>query len=55
MNFENATLVDHTFQEKVHLLADEWPNATLRIEGLQLMHSASEHPQATRRRIAQEA
>jgi MFS superfamily sulfate permease-like transporter len=55
MNFENATLVDHTFQEKVHLLADEWPNAKLRIEGLQLMHSASEHPQATRRRIAQEA
>ena len=49
MDFEGATLVDHTFQEKVHLIADEWPNATLHIEGLERHRSVSQHPHATRR------
>ncbi|MCA9576919.1 MAG: SulP family inorganic anion transporter, partial [Myxococcales bacterium] len=55
MDFEHATLVDHTFLEKVHLLADEWPSATLRFEGLQRLRPVSEHPQATRRRVMQGA
>ena len=55
MDFEGATLVDHTFQEKVQLLADEWPDAKLRFVGLDRMRTNSEHPQATRRRGAAES
>ena len=50
VDFEGATLVDHTFQEKMHLLADEWENAKLKIVGLDKLRPLSEHPQATRRR-----
>ena len=52
MDFEGATLVDHTFQHKVQLLADEWPDARLRFVGLEGMRTTSDHPQATRRRVS---
>jgi MFS superfamily sulfate permease-like transporter len=48
INFSEATLVDHTFQEKVKLMGDELPNATLKIVGLEQLKAISEHPLATR-------
>jgi len=44
-----ATLLDHTFLEKVHLAANEWDHAELHIVGLETLNAASEHPYATRR------
>ena len=45
-----ATLVDHTFLEKVYLVANEWPKAKLTVLGLDSLKAASDHPYACRRR-----
>ena len=48
LDLSAATLVDHTFLEKVELAANEWPHAALRIVGLDGLKAASDHPQAAR-------
>lgn len=45
-------LVDHTFLARLQAMSDEWVNAELEILGLDGMRAASEHPNATRRRVA---
>ncbi len=52
LDLSGATLVDHTFLEKIHLAADEWPNAQLTVVGLDRLKAASDHPLATRVRSA---
>ncbi|TNE84547.1 MAG: SulP family inorganic anion transporter [Deltaproteobacteria bacterium] len=52
LDVSDATIVDHTFLEKVHLAADEWPHAKLEVVGLDALQPASDHPYATRRRVA---
>ncbi len=50
VDVSNATLLDHTFLEKVHMAAQEWPNAKLSLVGLDQFDAAGEHPHACRRR-----
>ncbi len=52
LDLRRATLVDHTFLEKVHLLANEWPDTELEVLGLDQLEAASEHPYACRVRKA---
>jgi len=47
-----APVVDHTVQEKLKLMADEWPGATLQIVGLDGHTASSSHDSAFRRRSA---
>ena len=43
-----ATMVSHTFLERLDGIADEWPNAKLELVGLERLRSASKHPHASR-------
>ncbi|MCB9674382.1 MAG: SulP family inorganic anion transporter [Alphaproteobacteria bacterium] len=52
IDLRQATLVDHTFLEKVHLASNEWAHARLELVGLDAFEAASEHPYACRRRRA---
>ena len=52
VDLSGAPLVDHTFQEKLHRMADEWPHARLRLVGMDRLQPASAHPFAVRRRAA---
>ena len=52
VDLRHASLVDHTFIKNLDTMADEWPNAELEYLGLDEMHSNSEHPLCSRRRVA---
>lgn len=47
-----ATLLDHTFLEKMHLAANEFDQAEFHIVGLDKLRASSPHPFATRRGAA---
>lgn len=49
LNFEGASLVDHTTLKMIFDRADELENTTLELVGLDAMNSSSKHPQSTRR------
>lgn len=48
IDFTGAQLVDHTVQERLHRIADEWPDRRLVIRGLETHHAASDHCFAAR-------
>ena len=48
VDYGASPLVDHTFQEKLALVAEEWEDASLRVVGLDALRPRSEHPFATR-------
>lgn len=50
LDISDATLVDHTFMEKVHLAAEEWKHAKLTVVGIDALDAASNHPFASRRK-----
>lgn len=50
VDFSGAAVVDHTVQEKLHLMADEWPSARLELLGLDSLAATSDHEFAFRRR-----
>ncbi len=50
LDVRKATLLDHTFLDKVHVAAQEWPNAELKIVGLEDLEASGDHPHACRRR-----
>lgn len=50
IDLREVRLVDHTFLERLHGMAGEWPNTTLELVGLDELHPASRHPRAARRR-----
>ncbi len=52
LDLHDATIVDHTFLEKVHTAAKEFPRAKLQVIGLDALTPASEHPLASRRKVA---
>ncbi len=52
LDVSDATLVDHTFLEKVYLAAQEWESAELIVVGMDSLQAASPHPYACRRRGA---
>jgi MFS superfamily sulfate permease-like transporter len=52
INLENAILVDHTFIKNLKAMGDEWPHTQLEFWGLEDMVPTSEHPLASRRRVA---
>jgi len=52
VDLSEATLVDHTVQERLEGVADEWEDATLELVGLEHLASESDHPRALRWRQA---
>jgi len=48
IDVRDVRLVDHTFLERLHVMSEEWPTATLKIVGLDELRAASEHPRAAR-------
>jgi MFS superfamily sulfate permease-like transporter len=48
VDFTEARLVDHTVQERLHRIADEWPDRRLVIRGLETHEAASDHCFAAR-------
>ncbi|MFV8751905.1 SulP family inorganic anion transporter [Nannocystaceae bacterium ST9] len=44
----SATMVSHTFLERLDGIADEWPHAKLELVGLEQLRAASQHPHANR-------
>jgi MFS superfamily sulfate permease-like transporter len=48
IDFTRAQLVDHTVQERLHRIADEWPDRQLVIRGLDEHRAASQHCFAAR-------
>lgn len=48
IDFGGAQLVDHTVQERLRRIADEWPNRTLAMRGLEAHQAASTHSCAAR-------
>jgi MFS superfamily sulfate permease-like transporter len=48
VDVHDVRLVDHTFLERLHVMSEEWPNATLNVVGLHTFRAASEHPRASR-------
>ncbi|MDF1665060.1 MAG: SulP family inorganic anion transporter [Planctomycetota bacterium] len=52
LNFEKATLIDHTALSKIKSSAEEWPNAKLELIGLEGFQASSDHPEAARVAIA---
>ncbi|MCA9544487.1 MAG: SulP family inorganic anion transporter [Myxococcales bacterium] len=45
---DDVRMVDHTTQERLHAMANEWPDARLVIEGLGRLHAVSGHRTAFR-------
>lgn len=54
IDVRGAKLVDHTFLERVEQMSEEWPNATLEMQGLDEFEALSGHPTATRRRRSEQ-
>lgn len=50
IDLSDVVVVDHTFMTRVHGLAEQLPDATLELVGIDDMHTASQHPHAARRR-----
>ncbi|MCB9638407.1 MAG: SulP family inorganic anion transporter [Myxococcales bacterium] len=50
VDFTQASLVDYTTQEKLLMMANEWPKASLRLVGIESLSGLSPHPHAFRRR-----
>ncbi len=48
LDLARATLVDHTFLERLHGMADEWTHAELDLLVGERLRPASEHPRASR-------
>jgi len=55
LDLSASPLVDHTFLDRVHAAAREWPNAKLVITGHETLAAVSEHPHSARRRVAARA
>lgn len=53
IDFEDTALVDHTFLSRLDAMSQEWPGTRLTLRGLERHKAASDHPHATRRRMAQ--
>ncbi|MCA9606989.1 MAG: SulP family inorganic anion transporter [Myxococcales bacterium] len=49
LDLRGASIVDHTFLERVHGMAQEWPKAELSLVGMDAHAAASSHPHAARR------
>lgn len=52
LDVADVQLVDHTFLARIESMADELPNTSFELVGVELLSAASDHPQATRRRHA---
>lgn len=52
IDFSDARLVDHTVQEKLHLMSNEWTDRTLELQGLQRHSSRSSHHLAARHKAS---
>ncbi|QDV09529.1 Bicarbonate transporter BicA [Planctomycetes bacterium Poly30] len=50
LDLSDVKLVDHTFLSRVETMADEWPDASLQIVGVDGFKASSEHPHAVRRK-----
>lgn len=50
IDVQGATLVDHTFLARLEAMAEEWPDATLTIRGLDDMATMADHPLSSRMR-----
>ncbi len=48
VDLSNASVVSHTFLERLDGIADEWPTAKLELVGLDKLRTASKHPHANR-------
>lgn len=48
VDLTDVVIVDHTFLQRLHGMADEWPNATLELRGIDELDSSSSHPHASR-------
>jgi MFS superfamily sulfate permease-like transporter len=44
IDFTDCTVVDHTTQNRLHLIAQEWERRTLELRGLDAHTTASTHP-----------
>lgn len=51
VDLSGATLLDHTTQERLETMSQEWKNATLELVGLDGLKAASHHPHASRRTV----
>lgn len=51
IDFSNTWVVDHTVQEKLHGMADEWPDRELVLTGLENHRPMSKHHLAARRQL----
>ncbi len=49
LDLRDAAIIDHTFLERVHGIAAEWPKAALCLAGMEKHAAASKHPHAARR------
>lgn len=48
LDLSGATVIDHTFLDRVHRASEEWSTAKLEIRGLESCRTASGHPLAAR-------
>lgn len=55
IDFEGTALVDHTVQERIDLISQEWSGCELEITGLHDHQCSSPHPMSARWRSAEEA
>ncbi len=51
IDLSEATLIDHTFQDKIKLLSEEWPKAKLRYEGMEGMVASGHDATSSRTRV----
>lgn len=52
IDFANASLVDHTTQQRLRASAQEWPNTELELVGLEGLLAISPHPHSLRTGVA---
>jgi MFS superfamily sulfate permease-like transporter len=52
VDFAALQFVDHTFLNRLHAMSEEWPNAKLVTIGLDGFTASSDHPLASRRKLA---
>jgi MFS superfamily sulfate permease-like transporter len=50
IDLRDVVVVDHTFLNRIHAMANELPHATIELVGLDRLHRLSEHPHATHHR-----
>ncbi len=53
VDLSDVQIIDHTFLSRIDAMADEWPQANLRLVGLDSFAAATEHKLAARRRQVQ--